>query len=286
MYQVACANPFLMMFDLTNKIVLVIGGRGYLGQDICRALVQQNAIVVSADLAFLSHAAKKATPKEELRGVEQIDINVKEASSISKVVSHVYKKYGRIDTLIYSATSKPDDFYLPFTNCSLAGWQSVIDVELNGLFVAAQEVGKIMESSGQGNMIFISSIYGVVGNDQRIYKGSNLSSLYTDKHIDGGDSQVYSHAVYPVVKGGVISLARYLACYWGGQNIRVNCISPGGIMHEGENQEFLKKYSDKVPLGRKADLHEVSSSVVFLSSDESSYITGQNIIVDGGWTAW
>jgi NAD(P)-dependent dehydrogenase (short-subunit alcohol dehydrogenase family) len=89
-----------------------------------------------------------------------------------------------------------------------------------------------------------------------------------------------------VVKGGIISLTRYLAAYWGQCNIRVNCISPGGVYHKGENAEFLKKYSEKVPLGRKADVSEISSSVVYLSSDEASYITGQNLIIDGGWTAW
>ena len=131
----------------------------------------------------------------------------------------------------------------------------------------------------------MSSIYGVVGNDQRIYEGSNLDNLYTNQS-NTSDKKIYSHSVYPVVKGGIISLTRYLAAYWGESNIRVNAISPGGIYHEGENEVFLKKYSEKVPLGRKANINEISSSVVYLSSDEASYITGQNLIIDGGWTAW
>ena len=88
------------------------------------------------------------------------------------------------------------------------------------------------------------------------------------------------------MKGGIISLTRYLAAYWGEKNIRVNCVSPGGVSHEGENETFLKKYSDKVPLGRKAKVSEIAGSIVYLSSDEASYITGQNLIIDGGWTAW
>ena len=187
---------------------------------------------------------------------------------------------------IYSVTAKPHDFYAPFTECSLEGWQSVIHTELDGLFLVAQEVGRAMEKKEQGNIILISSIYGVVGNDQRLYEGSNLAKLYADKESEKERSQIYSHSVYPVVKGGIISLTRYLAAYWGGKNIRVNCISPGGVYHEGENETFVKKYSEKVPLGRKAEVREISGTVVYLASDESSYVTGQNIIVDGGWTVW
>ena len=188
--------------------------------------------------------------------------------------------------MVYSVTAKPHDFYLPFTECSLEGWQSVIHSELDGLFLVSQEVGREMERVERGNIILIGSIYGVVGNDQRIYRDSNLADLYADQKYKSKDGQIYSHAVYPAVKGGVISLTRYLAAYWGEKNIRVNCISPGGVYHEGENEVFVKKYSEKVPLGRKAELIEISSAVVYLASDEASYISGHNLIIDGGWTSW
>ena len=273
------------MFDLTDKVVLVIGGRGYLGREFCQKLRSQNATVISADLPNLSKAANKAEFDENFNDIEQVNIDVTDKKSISSVVSLILEKFGSIDTLIYSVTAKPDDFYMPFIECSLEGWQSVIHAELDGLFLVSQEVGILMEENKQGNMLFSSSIYGVVGNDQRIYKGSNLAGLYANQK-DGEEKQIFSHSVYPVVKGGIISLTRYLAAYWGQCNIRVNCISPGGVYHKGENAEFLKKYSEKVPLGRKADIGEISSSVVYLSSDEASYITGQNLIIDGGWTAW
>lgn len=273
------------MFDLTNKVVLVVGGRGYLGRDFCHKLKSQNAIVVSADLPNLSKAASQASFGKELEGVEQVDIDVTNKKSVSRVVKMILDKFGRLDVLVYSVTSKPEDFYLPFTECSLEGWRSVIDVELDGLFLVSQEVGKFMESKKQGSMIFVSSIYGVVGNDQRIYKGSNLSQLYANGQTNS-NKQTFSHSVYPVVKGGIISLTRYLAAYWGECNIRVNCISPGGVYHEGENEDFLSKYSERVPLGRKAKVEEISGSIVYLASDESSYTTGQNLIIDGGWTAW
>jgi NAD(P)-dependent dehydrogenase (short-subunit alcohol dehydrogenase family) len=274
------------MFDLKNKIVLVLGGRGYLGRSFCQLLEEQNAQVISADLPQESKAASKSNYHQTQNNIDQLEVDVTKKSSVVKLVSSVLEKYGRVDTLIYSVTAKPHDFYLPFTECSLEGWQSVIKSELDGLFLVTQEVGRSMEDKEQGSIIFISSIYGVVGNDQRLYEGSNLSELYADNKAIDKFNQPYSHSVYPVVKGGVISLTRYLAAYWGAKNIRVNCISPGGVYHEKENEVFVKKYSEKVPLGRKAKVEEVASSVVFLSSDESSYITGQNIIIDGGWTSW
>lgn len=274
------------MFNLSDKIILILGGRGYLGRSFCKLLSKQNAIVISADLPEESNAVSSSKFKEDHTNTVQFDVDVTIKSSVVKLVSKVIEKYGRIDTLVYSVTAKPSDFYLPFTECSIEGWNSVIQSELNGLFLATQEVGKHMEQINQGNMIFISSIYGVVGNDQRLYKGSNLPELYASNNDISKEDQPYSHSVYPVVKGGIISLTRYLAAYWGEKNIRVNCISPGGVYHDGENEAFVKKYSEKVPLGRKASLNEVASSVVFLASDESSYITGQNMIIDGGWTAW
>jgi len=275
-----------MMFDLSGKTVLVVGGRGYLGRDFCQKLRTQNATVISADQPHLSKAASKADYDGDLNSIHQLDIDVTDRKSINEAVNNIKTEYGTLDVLVFSVTAKPDDFYLPFTECSLEGWQSVIRVELDGLFMVAQEVGKLMENQQQGSMIFISSIYGVVGNDQRIYQGSNLSQLYGNDSTDDAHRQIYSHSVYPAVKGGVISLSRYLAAYWGEKNIRVNCVSPGGVSHEGENDQFVTKYSDKVPLGRKAKVEEISGAIVFLASDESSYVTGQNMIVDGGWTTW
>ena len=273
------------MFDLKGKVILVVGGRGYLGRDFCYYLNKQNATVISADIDNISITASKSNSSKEQEGVKQIDIDVTSQDSISAAVKLIIDKYNRIDVLIYSVSAKPDDFYMPYTECSLEGWQKVINVELDGAFLVTQKVGKIMEKQGNGSIVFLSSIYGVVGNDQRIYEGSNLDSVYL-KNKKFESNKIFSHSIYPVVKGGLISLARYLAAYWGEKNIRVNCISPGGVSHEGENEMFVSNYSYRVPLGRKADKEEISSAVVFLSSSEASYINGQNIIVDGGWTAW
>ena len=275
-----------MMFNLKDKVILVIGGRGYLGRDFCYYLNKQNGTVISADLKKNSTAASKSKNKKNQSNIIQINIDVTNERSVSKTVEKIIKKYGKIDVLVFSVTAKPYDFYLPFTECSLKGWQSVIQTELDGAFLVTQKVGKFMENRNKGSIIFLSSMYGVVGNDQRIYKGSNLDKLYVNKKSKSSKKQIYSHSVYPAVKGGIISLTRYLAAYWGHKNIRVNCISPGGITHTGENKDFVNKYSEKVPLGRKCELDEISPAVVYLASDESSYLTGQNMIIDGGWTSW
>jgi NAD(P)-dependent dehydrogenase (short-subunit alcohol dehydrogenase family) len=273
-------------FDLSNKVALVVGGRGFLGRRFCAALAEFGATVHAADLPKRSPAAKTDdTVVSTDASISQHDIDVTDPESVKTVVNHILQQTSEIDILVYSVTAKPDDFYKPFTECSLAGWQLVLKAELDGLFLVTQSVGQHMSERGGGSMVFLSSIYGIVGNDQHIYEGSNLPELYLDKPTHH-PKQIYAHPVYAAAKGAVISLTRYLAAYWGDKNVRVNCISPGGLAHPGENEEFLKRYSARVPLGRKAGLDEISGAVVFLASDASSYVTGHNLIVDGGWTAW
>ena len=273
-------------FDLSGKNALVVGGRGFLGRRFCAALAEFGAKVYAADRVEPSlAAARDPSTIEADQSIEQFDCDVTDPASVRKMVEQVAAAAERIDVLVYSVTAKPKDFYVPFTECSLEGWQFVLRTELDGLFLVAQAVGKLMEHAGAGSMIFLSSIYGIVGNDQHIYEGSNLSELYLGDNTSE-TKQIYAHPVYATAKGAVISLTRFLAAYWGDHNIRVNCISPGGLAHPGENDEFLKRYSARVPLGRKGGLDEVSGAIVYLASDASSYVTGHNLVVDGGWTAW
>lgn len=273
-------------FDLSGKNALVVGGRGFLGRRFSAALAEFGAKVYAADRVEPSlAAARDPSTIEADQSIEQFDCDVTDPASVRKMVDQVAAAAERIDVLVYSVTAKPKDFYVPFTECSLEGWQFVLRTELDGLFLVAQAVGKLMEHAGAGSMIFLSSIYGIVGNDQHIYEGSNLRELYLGDNTSEA-KQIYAHPVYATAKGAVISLTRFLAAYWGDHNIRVNCISPGGLAHPGENDEFLKRYSARVPLGRKGGLDEVSGAIVYLASDASSYVTGHNLVVDGGWTAW
>jgi len=272
-------------FDLNDKVALVVGGRGYLGQIFCSALAEFGAKTYSADLPTLSKAARMSNVKIAPESIRQLDVEVTDPESVSQMVDGIVAETAGVDILVYSVTAKPEDFYAPFTECTLAGWQKVFRVEMDGLFLVTKKVGRIMENVQHGSIILLSSIYGVVGNDQRIYKEANLSSLYGDND-KGINNRIYSHVAYPAVKGAVISITRYLAAYWENKNIRVNCVSPGGVTHPGENEAFVKKYCERVPLGRKAELDEIASAVVYLASDASSYVNGHNLIVDGGWTAW
>ena len=151
-------------------------------------------------------------------------------------------------------------------------------------FMIMQACMPYMREQASGSVINISSHYSIVGNDQSIYEGSNLHEIYVKDSPD--ITQVFSHGVYNAAKGGLNSLTRYLAAYYGKYNVRVNTVSPGGIWMEGENQTFLDKYAAKTPLGRKAQPDEINGAVVFLASDAASYITGHNLVVDGGYSIW
>jgi len=272
-------------FDLSNKVALVVGGRGFLGRRFSAALAELGAHVYAADLSEPSLAAERDLTAPSLAGIEQRTVDVTNAESVQALIEGIVAETPRIDILVYSVAAKPKDFYLPFTECSLEGWRTLLRAELDGLFLVAQQVGRVMELVGHGSMIFLASIYGIVGNDQRIYEGANLAELYAGVG-DDRPKRIYSHAGYAVAKGAVISLTRFLAAYWGERGIRVNCVSPGGVAHLGESEEFVRRYSERVPLGRKAGLDEISGAVVYLASDASSYVTGHNLVVDGGWTAW
>jgi len=179
--------------------------------------------------------------------------------------------------LLNNAASKGsnlDQFFTPFENYSLQTWREVMAVNIDGLFLVAQSVGNHMKALGGGSIIQISSIYGVVAPDQRIYEGSE----YNGRAIN-------TPAVYSVSKAAVLGLTSYLSTYWADSKIRVNTLTPGGIA-SGQNGEFNKKYSNRVPLGRMGEAAELTGALIYLASDASSYVTGQNIIVDGGLSAW
>lgn len=272
-------------FSLAGKVVLVVGGRGYLGRRIGDEFARAGARVHSADVAEASRtAAAEGRPPLGSVDVVQHSVDVTRPEAVAGLVDAVRTREGRIDVLVYSVTTKPRDFYLPFTECSLEGWQNVIGTELDGAFLVTQQVGAQMQEQRAGSVILLSSIYGVVGNDQRIYEGANLHELYAGS--DKQATRMYSHISYAAAKGAIISMTRYLAAYWGEYGIRVNAVSPGGVYHPGENESFVAKYSYRVPLGRKAHPEEIVDGVAFLASDASAYINGQNLIIDGGWTAW
>ena len=265
------------LFDLKDKIVLLFGGSGILGKEFTKALVAHNATVVSCDMNELTDDLK----------IDGVDYQTLDASNEKELLAFrdaIIEKYNRIDVLINSLTAKHDDFYLPFDEVSTEGWEIGLKGNLTLPFMICKAFINQLCEQKSGSIINISSVYGLVGNDQSIYEGSNLHEIYVKDSPD--ITQIYSHGVYNAAKGGLNNFTRYLAAYYGKYNIRVNTISPGGIEYPAENETFLKKYGAKTPLGRKAKKEEINGAVIYLASDASSYVTGHNLVVDGGFTAW
>ena len=266
------------LFSLANKVVIVTGGAGLLGQVFCQALVDVGAhvAIVDLDLASAETAAKKIN-KSDAQKVVAFESDITSPESVTQMVANVVKQLGRIDVLVNNAASKGsslDAFFESFEDYSLKTWREVMSVNIDGLFLVAQAVGKQMKKQGGGSIIQTSSIYGVVAPDQRIYEGSE----YNGRAIN-------TPAVYSASKAAVNGLTSYLSTYWASSKIRVNSLTPGGIA-SGQNSEFNKKYSNRVPLGRMGEASELVGALIYLASDASSYVTGQNLIVDGGLSAW
>ena len=260
------------IFDLTDKTVILTGAAGYLGGNYADGLSQSGANVVLADINYqgckkLEHKIREKYDVDPL----SVKLDLTQSKSINNLVSKITKKYSSIDVLINNAAYQgtPKIRTAGFENLTLETWNQAISVNLTGIFLLSQQIGKIMKNQKFGNIINISSIYGIVGADQRIYGKSGLNSA----------------VFYAATKGAVLNLTRYLASFWNRTGIRVNTFSPGGVENK-QDKNFVKNYSKKTMIGRMARNDEYVGALIFLASDASSYMTGSNLIIDGGWTAW
>jgi len=262
-------------FDLTGRAAIVTGGGGILGRGFCQVLAEHGARVAVIDV---DQASAEKTAELIKKDAIAVACDVSNATSVAEAVARVVREFGGVDILHNNAgtkTANPADFFTPFEDYRLDTWREVMGVNIDGMFLMAQAAGKQMIAQGHGGSIIqTASIYGVVAPDQRIYEGSQ----YLGRAIN-------TPAVYSTSKAAVIGLTRYLAAYWGAQGIRVNTLTPGGV-ESGQNDVFSRKYSARVPLGRMARADEMQSALLFLASDASSYVTGQNLVVDGGLTCW
>jgi len=257
---------------MSNRVVIITGAAGNLGYQYAMGLSSSGANVVLADIDY--DACKKISQEIKNKySVESLPIklDLRKKNSIKNMVSKTMKKFSKIDVLINNAAYQGNDKLrtTSFENFPLSDWNNALSINLTGIFLCCQEVGKIMLKQKNGNVINISSTYGLVAPDQRIY----------------GDSGQNAAAFYSATKAAVINLSRYLASYWNQTGIRVNTLSPGGV-ENSQNSKFIKKYSEKTMLGRMAKKDEYVGAIIFLSSDASSYMTGSNLVIDGGWTAW
>jgi NAD(P)-dependent dehydrogenase (short-subunit alcohol dehydrogenase family) len=186
-------------------------------------------------------------------------------------------QYGRVDVLVNNAASKSDnlaDFFISDEEFAADTWRAVMATNLDGAFFMSQAAGREMLRQGRGNIVNIASIYGVVGPDQRLYDGSEYLG-----------HKISTPAAYSASKAALVGLTRHLATTWGPRGIRVNAVTPGGI-ESGQNERFQKNYASRVPLGRMAAVEEVAEAVLFLISENSRYMNGHNLVVDGGFSTW
>jgi NAD(P)-dependent dehydrogenase (short-subunit alcohol dehydrogenase family) len=242
---------------LNNKVIIVTGGNGLLGKSIVSKINEEGATCINLDI---NH--------ETSEDFSTLKCDITKPESVNKAIESIINKFSKIDGLVNNAYPRTDDWGNKFENIKYDSWQKNVDIQLNSYFYITQKVIAYMENKNNGAIVNMASVYGIVGPDFSVYEGTEMTMP----------------AAYAAIKGGIINFTRYLASYLGKNNIRINAISPGGVFNNQPIQ-FVNNYSKKVPLQRMATPEDIAPCVVFLLSDDSSYITGQNIAIDGGWTA-
>jgi NAD(P)-dependent dehydrogenase (short-subunit alcohol dehydrogenase family) len=242
---------------LKDKVIVITGGSGLLGKAIIVNLIKEGAIIVNLEINIAS-----------TNDLSLLNCDITNQASVNLAIDKVVSKYGRIDGLINNAYPRTSDWGVKFENIEYDSWKTNVDWQLNSYFGVCQIVSKYMVERNKGSIVNMASIYGVVGPDFSVYEDTNMTMP----------------AAYSAIKGGLINFSRYLASYLGRKGVRVNVVSPGGILDK-QPESFIKRYSTKTPMGRMGTPEDIAPAVTFLLSDEAGYITGQNLIIDGGWTA-
>jgi 2-deoxy-D-gluconate 3-dehydrogenase len=269
-------------FDLNGRVAIVTGGVGLLGTEFCKTLAEAGAAVAVVDLnASATQATADTLTKSGYKALG-IATDITKPESVNAMVEKVLAEFGRIDILVNSAALDPKfdsdaakKGIMPgaFEDYPLDLWTSALNVNLTGMFLVTQACVKPMIAQGKkGSVINICSTYGLNGPDQRIY-------------IKDGQRVAFKPVYYTTTKAGVMGFTKYLAAYYANTEIRVNALTPGGVFNNHEDY-FVKNYSAKTIMGRMAKKDEMNGALLFLASDASSYMTGNNVVVDGGWTAW
>lgn len=253
-------KSYLDKFKLDGKVAFVTGGVGLIGLEVTKALAEVGAKVVILDIDQ-EKGQKVTVAKYEKFDVTKLD-------EINRNIDDLKLKYGKIDIWVNTAYPRTADWGNKVEDLTLDSWQQNVNMHLNSYAWISRKVCLVMSKQNGGSLINFGSIYGVVGNNFNIYEGTNMNPP----------------AAYFAIKGGIVNFDRYLAAYFGKDNVRVNTICPGGIF-DNQNPTFVKNYSKNTPLKKMGNPEDVASVVLFLASDAASYITGATIMVDGGWTA-
>ncbi len=267
------------LFSLRDRVIVVTGGAGRLGSAFCKALVARNARVAVFDSLEPGKARARFNgigSNSRLR-FEQVDVT--DNASLQTALDRVRANWGDPQGLVNAAAidappDAPPEENGPFETYPASSWDRIMAVNVKGVMLSCQVIGAAMAKAGRGAIVNIASTYGVVSPDQ---------SLYDYRRARG--ETFYKPVAYSASKSALLNLTRYLATYWGRKGVRVNTLTPGGVF-AGQEKDFLDAYERRVPMGRMARENELDGAVVFLLSDASSYMTGANLVVDGGWTAW
>jgi NAD(P)-dependent dehydrogenase (short-subunit alcohol dehydrogenase family) len=265
------------IFSLSGKTAIVTGSLGLIGKFHCRALYDAGANLIVTDVDETGCQTFAMELGERAAGV---GADISNVDDVKKVRDFALSRFGSIDVLVNNAAIN-DKFEDPaaaleqsmFENYPIGLWQKSLDVNVTGMFLCSQIIGKVMADHGKGSIINVASTYGIVAPNQDLYIDEN------------GEQKFFKSPAYPVTKGAVISFSRFLAAYWGEKGVRVNTLSPGGV-ENGQDDFFVNEYAKRTPLKRMAVPSDYMGAVVFLASDASSYMTGSNLVVDGGFTIW
>ncbi len=263
-------------FDLSGKVAIVTGAAGQLGGEYVRTLLEAGASVAAFDV-------KLDNPKGGLKDINSkkllpVIVDITDRKSVEQGLETVISHFGPSNILINNAAidappNADEQETGPFETYPEPSWQAMVNVNLKGMLICCQVIGGHMAKTGGGSIINISSIYGIQSPDQRIYEYRAKTKPF------------FKPVAYCVTKAGVLNLTRYLATYWASKNVRVNTLTLGGVFNN-QDETFVRNYSGKVPLGRMARQNEYNGAVLFLASEASSYMTGSNLIIDGGYSCW
>ena len=270
------------LFDLTDRVAIITGGAGFLGVKHAEAIAEVGGTPILWDINGEAATTKAFEIYEKFNtNCQGMRVDITDPKAVREALDDVLKAHQRVDILINNAAHDPKvdpemgAAWSRLENFGLGMWQKDIAVGLTGAFICSQVVGIFMAAHGGGVILNIASDLGVIAPDQRIYRQPNLSD----------DQQPTKPVSYSVIKHGLIGLTKYLATYWAEKNVRVNALSPGGV-YVNQPDAFVAKLSNLIPMGRMAHKDEYKGAIIFLCSDASSYMTGANLIVDGGRTCW